>query len=62
MAINAKVVSIIRYGAGIVQWRMNELSAIDRKKQKLLTMYRSLHPRANVDSLYWKRKMVGSGQ
>ena len=60
-AINARAVSIIRYGAGIVQWRKNELEAIDRKTRKLLTMYRSLHPRADVDRLYWKRKNGGKG-
>ena len=39
----------------------NELQATDRKTRKLLTMYRSLHPRANVDRLYWKRKNGGKG-
>ena len=51
-AINVKAVSIIRYGAGIVEWRKNGLEAIDRNTRKLLTMYRSLHPRVDVDRLY----------
>ena len=35
-AINARVVSIIRYGAGIVEWRKNELDAmITNHVQKL---------------------------
>ena len=28
---------------------------------KLLTMRRSVHPRADVDRLYWKRKNGGKG-
>ena len=59
-AINARAVSIIRYGAGIVEWIKNELEAIDRKARKLLTMYRSLLPRSDVDR-YWERKSGGKG-
>ena len=60
-AINARAASIIRYRAGIVEWRKNEVEAIDRKTTKLLTMHRSLHPRRDVDRLYWKRKNNGQG-
>ena len=59
--ISAKAVSIIRYGAGIVEWIKNEVKAIDRKKRKLRTMYRSLRSKADVDRLYWKRKNGGKG-
>ena len=51
-AINARAISVIRCGAGIVEWRKRELVATDRKTRKLLTMYRSLHPMADVDRLY----------
>ena len=60
-AVNARVVLIIRYEATIVEWRKNEVEAIDRNKSKSLTMYRILHPRVFVDRLYWKRKDVGNG-
>ena len=59
--INARAVSITRYGTGIVERRKKKLQAIDRETRKLLTMYRSLHPRADVDMLYWKRKNSGTG-
>ena len=59
--INARAVSIIRYGTGIVEWRKNELEVIDRKKKKLLTMYSTFHPKTGVDRLYWKRKNGGKG-
>ena len=45
----------------IVEWRKNELEAIDRKTRKLITMYRSLHPKADVEKLYWKRNNSGKG-
>ena len=44
-AINSRAVSVIRYGAGIVDWTKNELQEMDRKTRKLLTIYRSMHPR-----------------
>ena len=59
--INARAVSIIRYGAGIVEQKENELEAIDRKSRKLLTMNRRVHPRTYVDRFYWKRKSGGQG-
>ena len=54
-AINARSVSVIRYGAGIINWWVDELKAVDRKTRKLLTIYRALQPQAYVDRLYYKR-------
>ena len=34
---------------------------MDRKTRKLLTIYRSLHPQADVDRLYVKRSQGGRG-
>ena len=34
---------------------------MDRKKRKLLTIYRSLHPQADVGKLYVKRSQGGRG-
>ena len=36
--INARAISIIRYDAGIVEWRKNELETTDRNTRKLLTI------------------------
>ena len=60
-AINSRAVSIIRYGAGIVDWRKTELQQMDRKTRKLLTTYRSMHPQGDVDRTYLKRKKGGRG-
>ena len=60
-AINSRAVSIIRYGAGIIEWTKEELRNMDRKTRKMLTMFRSMHPQADVDRLYRKRKKGGRG-
>lgn len=54
-AINSRAVSIVRYGAGIVDWIKEELKVMDRKTGKLRNIYRALHPQADVDLLYFKR-------
>ena len=53
IAINTWVVSLMLYGAGIVKWTKNELDEIDRKSRKVLTLNKELHPRNDVDRLYY---------
>ena len=54
-------VPVIRYSAGIVDWKKSELQTMDRKTRKIMTIYQALHPRANVDRLYLPRKEGGKG-
>ena len=61
MAINTWAVSVLRYGAGIINWTKAELESMDRKARKRLTIYEMLHPRANVDRLYLPRGCGGRG-
>ena len=60
-AINTWAVPVIRYSAGIVDWRKSEIHNLDRKTRKFLNMYQALHPRANVDRLYLPRSEGGKG-
>ena len=60
-AINTWAVSLVRYAAGIVNWTKAELDEIDRKTRKIMTIYRALHPRADVDRLYLPRSEGGRG-
>ena len=60
-AINSRAVSIIRYGAGIIDWNIAELREMDRKTRKYLTINGAHHPKANVDRLYMKRSKGGRG-
>ena len=58
-AIKTLDVAVMRYGAGIIDWRKNELCEIDRKIRKILTMYGAFHPRSNVNRLHILRKDGG---
>ena len=51
----------MRYGAGVLKWRFDELKELDRKSRKLLTMHKGLHPKSDVDRLYVSRKEGGRG-
>ena len=48
-AINSWAVALLRYGAGIINWKVDELKKNDRTTRKTLTMYRVLHPKTDVD-------------
>ena len=58
-AINSRAVSVIRYGAGIIELSKLELEEMDRKTMKLLRIYLSIHLEADADRLYWKRAEGG---
>jgi len=52
--INASAVSLVSYTAGIINWRKDELDAMDRKTR--MAIHNSLHLRADVDRQYISRK------
>ena len=60
-AINSRAVSMIRYGAGIINWTKEELRCMDRKTRKLLTIHRTMHPQSDTDRLYMRRREGGRG-
>ena len=60
-AVNTWAVPVIRYSAGIVDWKREEAQALDRKTRKLFTIHRALHPRSDVDRLYLPREDGGRG-
>jgi hypothetical protein len=49
-AINSQAVSIIRYGAWLIEWTKEELKEMDRKTRKILTIYKCFHPRDDVST------------
>ena len=61
IAINTWAVSLLRYGAGLINWTVNELQQLDRKTRKKLTMYGAFHPKSNVNRLYLARQEGGRG-
>ena len=55
-AINTWAVALLRYRAGVINWKVDELKKMDRTMRKTLTMYGALHPKSEIDRLYLKRK------
>ena len=60
-AINSRAVSIVRYGAGIISWTKMELKQLDRKARKLMIIYETEHPKADVGRLFLQRCEGGRG-
>ena len=48
-AINSCAVAIMRYGAGVLEWRFDELKELHKKTQKLPTIHKGLHPKSDVN-------------
>ena len=61
MAVNTWVVSVMRYGAGILKSNTDELKNLDRRSRKFITMHGALHPKSEVDWVYLSREMGGRG-
>ena len=59
--INASAVATLRYSAGCVKLNKEELENLDRKTRKLLTIYKTLHPRSNIARIYVPRKEGARG-
>ena len=61
MALNTWAVSILRYGAGILKWKENELQKMDRETRKFMKMNKELNSRSDVAQLYvfWKNGGLG---
>ena len=60
-AINTWAVPVLRYGAGIINWRIDELKNIDIKTRKMLRYDGVHHPQGDVDRLYVSRDKGGRG-
>ena len=60
-SINVWAVSVVRYTAGILDWKEKELQALDVKTRKILTTNGAFHMRSSVDRLYLKRQEGGRG-
>ena len=59
-AINTWAVVLLRYGVGIINWKVDELKRMERTMRKTL-MYGALHPKSDIDRLHLKRKHGGRG-
>ena len=57
VGINQWAVGLVRHSAEIVDWTEKNLELLDRKTRKILTCNSLFHSRANVASVYYKKKM-----
>ena len=60
-SVQEQSVSIARYGAGIISWTKMELEELGQRTRKLMTMYGTHDPKADVDRLYLQRCEGGRG-
>ena len=60
-AINTRAIALLRYGAGIIHWKVAELKQIDRTTRKKLTTYGAFHRKSDIDQLYLKGKHGSRG-
>ena len=61
LASNAYAMPVLTYTAGIVKWTKEELSDLDRKTRKILTIYKAFHPRGDVPIVHApKRRRQGA--
>ena len=44
-----------------LKWTREELKQMDQRTRKIMTLYKALHPRDDVDRLYVSRKEGGRG-
>ena len=56
-AINTCPVALLRYGAGIINWKVDKLKIMDRTTRKTLTIYGALHPKSDIDRLYLEEEV-----
>ena len=61
MPANTWAVAILRYSAGVVEWKTDELKVLDGKTRKLMTVYGALHLKRDVDRVYVARQKGGRG-
>ena len=54
-AINTYASPVIHYTAGIIDGTMEELRGLDQMTKKQMNIYKSLHPRSDIDRLYVPR-------
>ena len=59
--INTWTVSLLKYGAGIIEWTKEDLQKMDRKARKVMIMNKEFHPKSDTARLNVSRKKGGRG-
>ena len=61
MTAKTSAVAILRYSAGVVEYKTDELKVLDRNTRKMMTLYGALHPKCDVVRVYVARQNGGRG-
>ena len=61
MSVNTWVISVMRYGSGILEWNTGKLKNLDRRTRKFMTIHGALNPKSDVDMVYLSSKLGGRG-
>lgn len=59
--INLSAITLNEYSIGVLDLTEKQIKDMDTKTEKTLTQYKSLHPRAYIQSLHVKRREGGWG-
>ena len=59
--INTWAVSLLRYGAGIIEWTKEGLQKMDRKTRTVMTMNKEFHPKSDTARLEASRRKGDRG-
>jgi len=59
--VNSFVVPVVRYTGGIINWTVEDCMILDHLTHKQLTLFKALHPRADVYRLYVPHCSGGRG-
>ena len=59
--IDTWAVFLLRYSGPFLRWTREELRKIDQRTRTLMTIYKALQPRYDVDRLYVSKKERRSG-
>ena len=61
LAVNSLAVPVVTFSFNVVNWTLADISKMDIKTRKLLTMNRMHHPKADVQRIYLPRSEGGRG-
>ena len=59
--VNSWAIGVVRFSAGIIYWRKDELLFIDSKTRKMMAMKGAMKCMSEVERLYVKRKDIERG-
>ena len=60
-ALNTWPILVLRYGAGVLNWRKNVLDEMNRKTRKIIIINKDFHQKSDIDRSYVRRSKGDRG-